>query len=140
MNKVILIGFVGNNPTVKNFDGGKNKTTFSVATTEFFAKTKSTTWHQIACWNGLGKIAADLLKKGSHVTIEGKIAYREFEKDGIKTIYTEIVADSLEVLNRVASTPKEEAAESTVEEPKKSIKRKVRKVVADDIPSGDLPF
>jgi len=140
MNKVILIGFVGNNPTVKNFDGGKNKTTFSVATTEFFAKTKSTSWHQIACWNGLGKIAADLLKKGSHVTIEGKITYREFEKDGIKTIYTEIVADSLEVLNRVTSEPKEKVTESTVEEPKKLLKRKVRKVVADDIPSSDLPF
>src|ERR1035438_6467479 len=121
MNKVILIGFVGNNPTVKNFDGGKNKTTFSVATTEFFAKTKSTTWHQIACWNGLGKIAADLLKKGSHVTIEGKIAYREFEKDGIKTIYTEIVADSLEVLNRVASTPKVEEPTHIIADLKKEL-------------------
>jgi single-strand DNA-binding protein len=138
MNKVILIGFVGNTPSQKTFDNAKAKTTFSLATTEYFAKTKSVSWHQIAAWNSLGKIAMDLLSKGSHVCIEGKINYREFDKDGIMTIYTEIVADSVEVLNKVASKATETVAESTVEEPKKPTSKKGKKVAAAK--TGDLPF
>ena len=104
VNKCIVLGRVGKDPEVKQFDGG-SKASFSVATTErwYVSKTGETipdrvTWHNIVCWKGLATIAERFVKKGDLIYIEGKITTRSWESDGKKHYMTEIVADNIELL------------------------------------------
>ncbi len=114
MNQVILIGFIGKDPVSTTFDSGKNKTTFSLATSERRGESSVTSWHNVVCWNGLARVATDFLKKGSHVAITGRISYRNYDKDGVKHYATEILADRMQMLDR---TSKDEGSpEATVEE------------------------
>jgi single-strand DNA-binding protein len=115
INKVILLGRVGKDPEIKQFDGG-NKASFSLATTErgYTAKNgevrpEVTTWHNIVCWKGLATIAERFVKKGDLIYIEGKITTRSWESDGKKHYMTEIVADNIELLgNKTESKATEE--------------------------------
>ena len=130
MNKVILIGFVGNEPKTVVFANEKSKTTFSLATTDFFGKTKRTSWHNVTTWNGLGKIAETLLNKGTHVAIEGSIVYREYtNKQDEKVFITEIVADKLEVLDKTSKTA----------ETKGKVSPDMSPIVPEDM-GEDIPF
>lgn len=124
VNRVQILGRVGKDPEIKQFDGG-NKASFSVATTErgYTAKNgtvipESTTWHNVVCWKGLATIVERFVKKGDLIYIEGKITNRSWESDGKKHYITEIVADNIELLGG-----KSEAKEtqSTYSEPEKGI-------------------
>lgn len=104
INKVILLGRVGKDPEIKQFDGG-SKASFSLATTERGYTTKAgvkieekTEWHNIVCWRGLASIVEKFVKKGDLIYIEGKITTRSWESDGQKRYITEIVADNIELL------------------------------------------
>lgn len=104
INKVILLGRVGKDPEIKQFDGG-NKASFSLATTERGFTTKDgkeypekTEWHNIVCWRGLASIVEKFVKKGDLIYIEGKITTRSWESDGQKRYITEIVADNIELI------------------------------------------
>lgn len=104
INKVILLGRVGKDPEIKQFDGG-SKASFSVATTERGYTTKAgvkieekTEWHNIVCWKGLATIVERFVQKGDLIYIEGKITTRSWESDGQKRYITEIVADNIELL------------------------------------------
>jgi single-strand DNA-binding protein len=122
INKVILLGRVGKDPEIKQFDGG-NKASFSLATTERGFTTKDgtvipekTEWHNIVCWKGLATIAERFVKKGDLVYIEGKITNRSWESDGYKHYITEIVADNIELLGG-----KSETKETQYNEPEKGM-------------------
>ena len=104
INKVILLGRVGKDPEIKQFDGG-NKASFSLATTERGYTPKAgvtieetTTWHNIVCWKGLATIAERFVKKGDLIYLEGKITTRSWDSDNGKKYITEIVADNIELL------------------------------------------
>src|SRR5690554_5553755 len=104
INKVILLGRVGKDPEVKQFDGG-SKASFSLATTERGFTTKDgktvpekTEWHNIVCWKGLATIVEKFVQKGDLIYIEGKITTRSWDSDGKKYYITEIVADNIELL------------------------------------------
>jgi single-strand DNA-binding protein len=113
-NRVNLIGNLGQNPEIKNLDGGKKVTHFTLATSEEYKngdgkKVKETTWHNIVAWNGIADIASRYLKKGGQVAIEGRIAYRSFEdKNGVTKHITEIIANELLFLTSVKEQVKEE--------------------------------
>ena len=131
VNKIILLGRVGKDPEIKQFDGG-NKASFSVATTERGYTTKNgtvipekTEWHNIVCWKGLSTIAERFVKKGDLIYIEGKITTRSWESDGQKKYMTEIVAGNIELLGG-----KSETKETQSYEPEKAVE--------DD--DGSLPF
>lgn len=100
-NKVQLIGHLGNDPEIKELDGGKTVAKFSMATSEFYKnksgeKVTETQWHNIVAWNGTAKIIEKLLKKGNEVAIEGKLTSRSWDdKDGNKKYITEIVANEV---------------------------------------------
>lgn len=104
VNKVILIGNLGKDPEVMNFDNGNKKVSFSLATNESYkgkdgSKQSKTEWHNIALWRkGLADVAEKYLKKGDSVYIEGKIHTSQYEKDGIKRYSTEIYGDNLTML------------------------------------------
>lgn len=103
VNKVILIGNLGKDPEIQNFDKGVKKAAFSLATSETYRnregqEIEQTEWHNIILWRGLAEVAEKYLKKGSQVYIEGRIRSRSYEKDGQKRFITEIEGETLNML------------------------------------------
>lgn len=105
VNKVILIGNLGKDPELRNFEGGNVVANFSLATTEVYRdksgnKVEQTEWHNIAMWGKLAENAGKLLRKGAKVYIEGRIKNRSWEdRDGNKKHITEIVAENFTLLS-----------------------------------------
>jgi single-strand DNA-binding protein len=105
VNKVFVLGNVGNEPQVKVFDNGDMKTSFSVAASDQWTdkngeKKESTEWFNVVCYRQLAKIASDLVKKGSKVFIEGRLKTNSWEKDGVKHYKTEVETLKLLVLDK----------------------------------------
>lgn len=118
LNKAMLIGHLGKDPELKYTPNGNAVTKFSVATTESWKGSdgkpaERTEWHNIVMWQKLAEIAAEYLKKGSKVYIEGRITTRSWDdKDGVKKYMTEIVADQMVMLSPKGSTHQAENLES----------------------------
>jgi single-strand DNA-binding protein len=106
INKVILVGNVGKDPVIRYFDKGVAKATFPLATSESYTNQQgetitSTEWHNIVLWRALAEVAEKTVKKGSQLYIVGKIKTRSYvDKDGINKYITEILADTLLVLDK----------------------------------------
>ncbi len=106
VNKVILVGNVGNDPEVRHLEKGVAVATFSLATTERGYTTANgtqvadrTEWHNIVLWRGLAEVAEKYVRKGSQLYIEGKLRTRQWnDQNGTVRYTTEIVADSMELL------------------------------------------
>jgi single-strand DNA-binding protein len=106
VNKVILIGNVGQDPEVKYMPSGGAVTNISVATSESWKDKNSgqmqerTEWHRVVMFNRLGEIAGEFLRKGSKVYIEGSLRTRKWQgQDGSDRYTTEIVADQMQMLD-----------------------------------------
>lgn len=107
VNKVILIGNLGNDPDVRRFDNGGMITNISVATSERWndrntgERKEHTEWHRVVLNNRLAEIAAQYLRKGSKVYIEGSLRTRKWtdQQTGQERYATEIRADSLQMLD-----------------------------------------
>ncbi len=99
INKVILIGNVGEDPESRYLPNGNQVTTLKLATTDNWKDKQSgqqqerTEWHRVVFFGKVAEIAGQYLKKGSPCYIEGRIQTREWEKDHIKRYTTEIVVD-----------------------------------------------
>lgn len=98
VNKVILIGHLGQDPEVKTMQSGDKVANFSVATSESWKDKASgerkerTNWANIVVFNqGLIRVCDEFLKKGSKVYIEGQLETRSYDKDGEKRYVTEVV-------------------------------------------------
>ena len=106
INKVILVGNVGKDPVIRYFDKGVAKATFPLATSETYTNQQgetitSTEWHNIVLWRALAEVAEKTIKKGSQVYIVGKIKTRSYvDKDGVNKYITEILADTLLLLEK----------------------------------------
>lgn len=118
---VILTGSVGQDPEVKRFDGGSVKAQFSMATNEFTGKgddkKKVTHWHTVIAWGKLAEIIEQYVKKGNPLYIEGRLTYREYEKDGVTRKVTEILADQMQMLGG-GKKESEESTEAPAQQPK----------------------
>lgn len=107
VNRVIIIGNLGNDPEARQFGNGGSVTNISVATSEQWTdkqsgeKREATEWHRISLFNRLGEIAAQYLRKGSKVYIEGSLRTRKYEKDGQDHYVTEIRADQMQMLDSI---------------------------------------
>jgi len=104
INKVILIGRLGNDPEVRYTPDGTAVANFSIATSEKWTdkatneKKERTEWHRIVAWRRLGEICGEYLSKGKQVYVEGKLQTRSWEKDGVTRYTTEIVASDVQFL------------------------------------------
>ena len=104
INKVILVGNLGNDPETRSMPNGSAVTNISIATTESWKDKNSgqqqerTEWHRIVFFNRLAEIAGQYLKKGSSVYIEGSLRTNQWEKDGQKHYTTEIIANEMQML------------------------------------------
>ena len=105
INKVILVGNLGNDPETRFMPNGNPVTNISIATSESWKDKQSgqqqerTEWHRIVFFNRLAEIAGEYLKKGSKVYIEGAHRTRQWDKEGQKHYSTEIIANEMQMLD-----------------------------------------
>ncbi|MFD1629209.1 single-stranded DNA-binding protein [Pseudopedobacter beijingensis] len=106
INKVVLSGFAGADVEVKAFGKGKKMARVNLAINEFFRsangeETKKTQWFTLVFWNAKATMAEEQIKKGSRLTIEGRLNNSVYEsKDGVKRYATDIVVDALTLLDK----------------------------------------
>ena len=104
VNKVILVGNLGNDPEMKYTAGGMAVCTLSLATTSVRKdrdgnQIEKTEWHRVKLFGKLGEIAGEYLKKGRQVYIEGSIRYDKFTgQDGVEKYFTDILADEMQMM------------------------------------------
>lgn len=105
INKVIIVGFLGNDPDVRTMPAGDLVVNISVATSESWTdkntgeKKEVTEWHRIVIYRKLAEIAAQYLHKGSQVYIEGRLKTRKWQDNNGQDRYsTEIQCDNLQML------------------------------------------
>lgn len=104
VNKVVLVGNLGNSPEVKNTTSGNSVANFSLATSESWNdkngnKQEKTEWHRVVVWGKLADLCGKYLTKGRQVYVEGKLQTRQWEdKDGTKRYTTEVVASTVQFL------------------------------------------
>ena len=105
INKVILVGNLGNDPDVKATQSGTTVTTISVATSEQWKDKQTgqaqerTEWHRVKFFGRLAEIAGDYLRKGSQVYIEGSLRTDKYtDKNGIERYSTDIIASEMQML------------------------------------------
>lgn len=120
VNKVTLIGWLGQDPELRHTADGTSVCNLSIATSETWKdqkgnEQKRTEWHRVVFWRRLAEIASQYLKKGSQVYIEGKIQSREYEDTaapGTKRKAYEIIAHDLRMLdnkiNKTSNAPQAE--------------------------------
>ena len=102
-NKVILIGRIGNKPTLKEGKEGAKYCNFSLVTNTGFGDKKVTDWHSVTAFNKTAESCANYLDKGSLLLVEGHIRYDIWEKDGKKNQKTTIIADKINFFPRTQS-------------------------------------
>ncbi len=104
INKVILVGNLGNDPDVKYTQGGMAITRISLATTSVRKdkdgnQQERTEWHRVVFFGKLGEIAGEYLRKGSSVYVEGSLRYDKYTgQDGVEKYSTDIIADEMQML------------------------------------------
>jgi single-strand DNA-binding protein len=105
INKVILIGNMGQDPELRYTSAGVAVATFTLATNESWKDQdgnaqERTQWHNLVAWRKLAEICGEYLKKGSRIYVEGRLQYRTYDdKNGVKRYVTEIVLDQMMMLD-----------------------------------------
>ena len=139
MNRITIIGRVGQEPKVHTFDSGTKKASFSLATSEKYKdkdgnKVEETEWHNCVIFGKLAEVVEKYVHKGDLLALEGKVKTREYEVDGNKKYITEVICQSMEML-----TPKSE--KSTTEKNSDVPKSQIPATASDNEPDpfGDAP-
>lgn len=143
VNKVILLGNVGQDPRVKYFDSGSAVATFSLATTErgytLANGTKipdRTEWHNIVASNRLAEVVDKYVKKGDKLYLEGKIRSRSYlEQNGATRYITEVYVDVMEMLTPKATNNNQ--AETNIQQ---TTQTKTETATSNNKMEDDLPF
>ena len=113
VNKVILVGHIGNKPEVRYTPSGTSTASFSLATNEVWIdndkeKKERTEWHNIVAWNKLADFTTEYLQKGQLIYIEGKLQTRTYKnEDDVQQWKTEVVANVITPLEWKTGDKKE---------------------------------
>lgn len=105
-NTVQLIGNVGNDPEIKNLDGGKKVANLTIATNDSYKndkgeKVEQTEWHKVVAWGKTAEIIEKYVTKGLQIAIEGKLTHRSYDdKNGEKRYVTEVVVNDVLLLGK----------------------------------------
>lgn len=103
VNKVILVGNVGNQPEIKQTSGGLTIATVSLATTDSRKdkdgnRQEKTEWHRVKFFGKTAEIVQEYVQKGTQLYVEGKIEYGSYEKDGVKHYTTDIIGNDMQMI------------------------------------------
>lgn len=144
LNKIMLIGYVGRDAEVKYTNSGMAVMKFSIATDQNQKDQngnwqRSTTWHDIVCFDKLAENMKEFVKKGRRVYVEGRLSKRDYmDKQNIKRYVVEVIAENLILLDKPPAATGEEVIEpendSQVSEPPAS------DITPETNPEEDLPF
>ena len=158
INKVILVGNLGNDPDVKYTQGGLTVTKASLATTTVRKdrdgnNQEKTEWHRVKLFGKTAEVAGEYLKKGRQVYIEGRLEYGSYEKDGVKHYTTDIIGDDMQMLGggdgqrsgggygedrpQRSAPPRRDSAPAQRGEPAPAAQQAGG---FDDFPDDDIPF
>lgn len=143
VNKVILIGHLGDEVKMHYFDGGNAIGRFPIATNESYTnkqtgeKVTTTDWHNIVVRNKLAEICEKYLAKGDKVYVEGKLKNRQWEQDGVKRYATEVHVNDMTFLT-TKSQP--EAQDSSLEKQSKPAGKPSSEKSLSEAEDDDLPF
>ncbi|HBX25962.1 MAG TPA: single-stranded DNA-binding protein [Gammaproteobacteria bacterium] len=151
VNKVTLIGNLGNDPEMKALPSGNQVANLSIATTDSWRDRNSgemqerTEWHRVVCFDRLAEICGQYLRKGSRIYIEGSLRTRSWEQDGQKRYTTEIIGREMMMLDGrgdtdmtsqapVQSRPQSESA------PQQAVTPPVSQPMPDPNIDDEIPF
>lgn len=104
LNKVLLVGRLGQDPTLSYTQGGTPVCSLGLATDESYKnqsgdKVEKTEWHRIVCWGKTGELVANYLRKGSLILVEGKLQTRKWtDKEGVERYSTEVHVNNVQFL------------------------------------------
>ena len=146
LNKVILIGRLGRDPETRYMPNGEAVCNFSVATSEKWKdqsgqSKERTEWHSITMYRKLAEIAAQYLKKGSQVYIEGRIQSRKYTgKDGIERTAFDIIASEMKMLDSKASGGAEQYTPAPQPTPQPTQRQAPPRAAPQDDIDDDVPF
>jgi len=155
INKVILVGNLGNDPDVKYTQSGMAVTRISLATTSVRKDRDGNTqerteWHRVVFFGKLGEIAGEYLRKGSQVYVEGSIRYDKYTgQDGVEKYSTDIVADEMQMLGGRGGdsgggyqerAPRAQSAPPPQQQQRRPAPAATPSVAADDFSDDDIPF
>ena len=138
VNKVILVGHIGNKPEGRYTPSGTSTASFSLATNETWIdseneKQERTEWHNIIAWNKLADFATEYLQKGQLIYIEGRLQSRTYkDKENIQRRITEIISTAITPLEWKTTDKKENVA--NVADDKKDT------IFTESSEEEDLPF
>ena len=146
VNKVILIGNLGNDPDTRYTAGGAAVANISLATTDSWRDKETgeqqdrTEWHRVVFFGRLAEIVSEYLHKGSQIYIEGRLQTRKWQdKEGNDRYTTEIVANEMQMLGGRGSGGGSGGAMDR-SEPERSTSQPAAKQSADDFVDDDIPF
>jgi len=151
INKVILVGNLGNDPDTKYTQGGMAITKISLATTSVRKdkdgnQQERTEWHRVTFFGKLGEIAGEYLRKGSQCYVEGSIRYDKYtDKEGVEKYSTDIIADEMQMLGgrgegRGESTERSERPTRSAPPQRRDNAPQSRQAPVDDFADDDIPF
>lgn len=149
VNKVVLVGRLGQDPKLKYTKGGAAVCTFSIATNSAYTNAEgervgTTEWHRIVVWGRLAEVCNEYLCKGQQAYVEGSLQTRSWEtREGVKKYRTEVKAREVIFLGgrRPARTSRSASARPAVHEPDPASRYgSSEKAAAPAEPDADLPF
>lgn len=112
VNKVILVGNVGADPEIRYMPNGNAVANMSVATSESWKdkqtgdRQERTEWHRVVCFNRLGEIVGEYVRKGTKIYVEGSLRTRKWQdQQGQDKYSTEIVASDIQMLDSKGGSP-----------------------------------
>ncbi|GAB7258101.1 single-stranded DNA-binding protein [uncultured Polaribacter sp.] len=141
INKVILIGNLGDDVKMHYFDDKNSVGRFPIATSESYTnkqtgeKVTNTDWHNIVVRNKLAEICEKYLSKGDKVYVEGKLKNRQWEQDGVKRYSTEVLVSEMTMLSS-----KKNLENNTMAVQQNTSIQNVPKPIAQEEENDDLPF
>ena len=149
MNKVMLIGNVGQDPEIRYVEQGVAVARIRLATTERGYTLQNgtqvpehTDWHNVILWRKLAEVVEKYVRKGDKLYVEGRIRYTTYDdKQGQRRFMTEIWADNMEMLTPKAVAPTSTSQPTTGAQPQTAQPQAVaEQQPAEEEPGGELPF
>lgn len=124
INKVTLLGNIGEKPIIRQTQGGEKVANFSLATGETWKdrqtgeRREKTEWHRVVAWGSLAGIVEQYCQKSSRIHVSGKLATSKYmDGDGIERYITQIVIDDLLLLNPPPNAASSASATTQPQEP-----------------------
>ncbi|QHJ81145.1 MAG: hypothetical protein [Caudoviricetes sp.] len=146
VNKVILVGSLGNDPDVKYTQGGSCITRISIATNSQWKdkegnKQERTDWHRVVFFGKLAEIAGEYLRKGASVYVEGSLKYDKYTgSDGVEKYSTDIVANEMQMLGGKQEGQGGGSGGSRGGAPQRERPQRATDNPVDDFDSDSIPF